>query len=182
MPSGSTSPKAESPTARLFVALWPDADVRAQIAACRDRWRWPATARPVATDDLHATLHFIGSFPRERIAALRRGLAEMEAEAAVLRPEGSGLWRGGIAVLTLQVEPRLLALHQRVAAVLTAAAIVLETRPFAPHVTLARKAPRAVAPVELPVFQWRAADLALVGVGRRCQGRLADRRDGASLR
>jgi 2'-5' RNA ligase len=162
MPSGSTSPKAESPKARLFVALWPDAGVRAQLAACRDSWRWPATARPVATDDLHATLHFIGSFPRERIAALRRGLAAVEAEAAVLRPEGSGLWRGGVAVLTLQVEPRLVALYERIGAALVASGVALETRPFTPHVTFARGAVGAVAPGTLPVFEWRAGAFELV--------------------
>jgi RNA 2',3'-cyclic 3'-phosphodiesterase len=162
MPSGSTAPKAESPTARLFVALWPDADGRAQLAACRDRWRWPATARPVATDDLHATLHFIGSFPRERIAELRMGLAEVEAEAPILRPKGSGLWRGGIAVLTLQADLHLVALHERVGAALVASGVVLETRPFTPHVTLARRAVGAVAPGALPVFEWRAGAFALV--------------------
>jgi 2'-5' RNA ligase len=162
MPSGSTSPRAEPPTARLFVALWPDAGVRARLAGCRDGWRWPATARPVANDDLHATLHFIGSFPRERIAALRRGLAKVEAEAPTLRPKHFELWRGGIAVLTLHAEPRLLALHRRVGEVLAASAVVLETRPFTPHVTLARKAAGAVAPIEPPSFEWRAVGFALV--------------------
>jgi RNA 2',3'-cyclic 3'-phosphodiesterase len=162
MPSGSTSPKAEAPTARLFVALWPDAGVRAQLAACRDAWRWPANARPVASGNLHATLHFIGSFPRERIGALASRLAAVRAEAATLRSKGMELWRGGIAVLTLQHEPRLLALHQRVGEALRASGIALETRPFTPHVTLARKATRAVAPSELPPFSWRATGFALV--------------------
>jgi 2'-5' RNA ligase len=162
MPSGSTSPRAEAPTGRLFVALWPDADVRARLAASRDAWRWSPAARPVASDNLHATLHFIGSLPRERIAALQTRLAAVQAEAATLRPKAMEVWRGGIAVLTLQAEPRLLALHERVGAALAASGIALETRPFTPHVTLARKATRAVAPGELPMFEWRAAGFALV--------------------
>ena len=162
MPSGSTSPRAESPTARLFVAHWPDAGVRARLAACRDAWSWPANARPVASGNLHATLHFIGSFPRERIAALAARLAAVEVEAPTLRPKGMELWRGGIAVLTLQPEPRLLALQQRVGEALLASGIALETRPFTPHVTIARKATRAIAPSELPLFSWRPTGFALV--------------------
>jgi len=61
-------------TVRLFTALWPDAAVRARLVALRDAWRWPAGARPVADAKLHATLHFMGSFRRDRQAALREAL------------------------------------------------------------------------------------------------------------
>jgi 2'-5' RNA ligase len=162
MPSGSTSPRAESPTARLFVALWLDAGVRAQLAAWHDRWRWPPAARPVAAENLHATLHFIGSFPRERIGELSGSLAAVRAKAPTLQPRGMELWRGGIAVLTLQPEPRLLALHERVGAALATLDVPLDARPFTPHVTLARKAGRALAPSELPAVAWRATGFALV--------------------
>jgi hypothetical protein len=87
MPSGSTSPRAESATARLFVALWPDAGVRAGLAAYRDAWRWPQAARPVADENLHATLHFIGGFVREHVTALVSSLAAVRAEAPTLQPE-----------------------------------------------------------------------------------------------
>lgn len=162
MPSGSTSPRAESTPARLFVALWPDADARAALAAHRDGWRWPATARPIASCDLHATLHFIGDCPRERIAELQAMLAEVATESPTLRGKALELWRGGIAVLTLQAEPRLLLLHERIGVVLVAAGIARETRPFVPHVTLARRAKGAVAPSEPPAITWHATGLALV--------------------
>jgi|KBSMisStaDraftv2_1062788.scaffolds.fasta_scaffold340447_2 2'-5' RNA ligase len=162
MPSGSTSPRAESPTARLFVALWPDAGARTALAIYRDGWRWPQAARPVADENLHATLHFIGSFGRDRIDALASRLAAVRAEAPALRPNRPEVWRGGIAVLTLQGDARLLALHEQVGAVMTGLGIALDDRPFAPHVTLARKASRAVAPDEWPTFDWRPDGIVLV--------------------
>jgi 2'-5' RNA ligase len=162
MPSGSTSPRAESPTARLFVALWPDADARAQLAAWRDSWRWPATARPVASENLHATLHFIGTVARDRIAPLRHSLAAVPIDRLTLRPDALHLWPAGIAVLTLQAEPRLRALHERIGAALLAVGATLDARPFVPHVTLARNARRAVAPVAPPAVAWLANGFALV--------------------
>ena len=67
-----------APTARLFVALWPDDALRAAIAAERGRWGWTKTAAPVRDDKLHLTLQFIGDAARERlpaIAAALRGVA-----------------------------------------------------------------------------------------------------------
>jgi 2'-5' RNA ligase len=45
---------------------------------------------------------------------------------------------------------------------MTGLGIALDDRPFAPHVTLARKASRAVAPDEWPTFDWRPDGIVLV--------------------
>ena len=175
MPSGSTSPRAESATARLFVALWPDAGVRAGLAAYRDAWRWPQAARPVADENLHATLHFIGGFVREHVTALVSSLAAVRAEAPTLQPEAAAIWRGGVAVLTLRGDQRLLVLHQRVGRALAGLGVALDERPFTPHLTLARKAAGAVAPAGLPLFDWRATGIALVeSVGGQAPYRLLE--------
>jgi len=46
--------------------------------------------------------------------------------------------------------------------VLTRAGIALDARPFAPHVTLARKARKAEPPAGRPGFQWRSGGFVLV--------------------
>ncbi|MES2153412.1 MAG: 2'-5' RNA ligase family protein [Pseudomonadota bacterium] len=56
--------------ARLFLALWPGAAVRAQLGERRDDWRWPRAASPVADGRLHLTLHFLGEVERARVAPL----------------------------------------------------------------------------------------------------------------
>ncbi|HEY5324039.1 MAG TPA: RNA 2',3'-cyclic phosphodiesterase [Caldimonas sp.] len=149
-------------TVRLFTALWPDAAVRARLVALRDAWRWPAGARPVADAKLHATLHFIGSFRRDRQAALREALGTVAIEPLHLDLAGSDVWRGGIAVALLAAEPTLLALHARVGAALTGLGVTIDPRPYQAHVTLARKATRAQPPAVLPALPWRANAFALV--------------------
>ncbi|MGZ5187385.1 MAG: RNA 2',3'-cyclic phosphodiesterase [Caldimonas sp.] len=152
----------EPTSARLFTALWPDPAARAALARFRDGWTWPPGAKPVADENLHATLHFIGSFPLDRIGALSRGLDAVRMEATTLRAEGSEVWRGGIAVLMLRAEPLLSDLHGQIGSVLSGLGVALDERPFAPHVTLARKARHAAPPAGLPDFEWRAAGFALV--------------------
>jgi RNA 2',3'-cyclic 3'-phosphodiesterase len=147
--------------ARLFVALWPDAAVRARLAALRDDWRWPPGARPVADANLHVTLHFIGSFPRERVAVLGERLAAVRRRAVTLQAESSAVWRGGIAVLMLQGDAALATLHEDIGSALSDLGIALDARPYAAHVTLARKAAHAEPPPELPDLGWRATGFVL---------------------
>ena len=149
-------------TVRLFTALWPDASVRARLAALRDAWHWPPGARPVADENLHATLHFIGSFRRDRLEALRRALGTVAIEPLRLELAGTDVWRGGIAVALLAAEPGVLALQARLGGALAGLGVTLDPRPYQPHVTLARKAARAEPPAELPELEWPANGFALV--------------------
>jgi RNA 2',3'-cyclic 3'-phosphodiesterase len=152
--------------ARLFLALWPHDAVRARLAAYRDVWRWPAGAKPVPDEKLHLTLHFIGAFARDRIAALAEALAEVETEPLCVRAGAAEIWRGGIAVLSVVPVPALTALHARLGAALAGLGVELEARPFAPHVTLARKARGAEAPVLPAEIDWMARAPVLVESAR----------------
>ena len=155
-------PDPAVPTARLFVAVWPDALARAQLGACRDRWRWFVGAKPVDDAKLHLTLHFIGAFARDRIDALTTALAALPSEHFDLRTGGSELWRGGVAVLRIDSDRRLMALHAAIATVLERFEVILEARPFLPHVTFARKARQAEPPSTRCDLAWRANGFALV--------------------
>ena len=147
---------------RLFTAIWPDPAARAQLAALRDAWSWTPTARPVADANLHATLHFIGAFPGDSLAELGAALATVPVEPVRLRPTGSEVFRGGIAVALLDAEPSLLALHARVGEVLAGFGVALEGRPYRPHVTLARQAGGSRSPARSPALAWHADGFALV--------------------
>ena len=149
-------------TVRLFTALWPDATVRARLVALRDAWRWPPGARPVADANLHATLHFIGGFRRDRVEALRHVLDTVAIEPVHLELAGTDVWRGGIAVALFGAETGLLALQERLGAVLLELGVSIDPRPYRPHVTLARRASRAQPPAALPALAWRANGFALV--------------------
>jgi len=147
--------------ARLFVALWPDAAWRARLAAFRDEWRWPPGACPIADTHLHLTLHFIGSTSRATTAALTARLAQVRTRAVAVRCVGTAVWPGGIAVLTMQGDAPLDALRHEIGCVLVDLGMTLDRRPFAPHVTLARRAARAEPPREVPHLVWRASQFAL---------------------
>jgi 2'-5' RNA ligase len=150
----------DSPALRLFIALWPDPRMRAALAAQRDAWAWPPGAAPVRDDNLHATLHFLGAVAAGRVAALRTALA-LPFERFVLERFEPKLWPGGLAVLEGETPPALAALHARLADALRALDLAVETRPYRPHVTLARRAQRARVPTTR-AMAWPVDGYALV--------------------
>lgn len=157
------SPASPLPeVARLFLALWPTPPVRAAIAGGRDAWWWPPAARLVQRDRLHLTLHFIGAVRRERLPELHQGLAVAFEPFEIVGgpPE---VWRHGVAVQRLeQAPPGLLQLHAALGAALRGLALPVETRPFAPHLTLARHAAGAVGPAAGAPWRWAVHGYRLV--------------------
>lgn len=149
-------------TARMFIALWPDPGVRAALREWRDCCAWPKSASPARTDQLHVTLHFLGSIPRVRLPELVNGLGVRFApfELEFGHPE---LWHGGIAVLAPDVVPEpLLALHGALGEALERLGLPLEDRPYRPHVTLARRAGPELAPIQGPPIRWQVDGYALM--------------------
>jgi 2'-5' RNA ligase len=150
-------------SARLFLALWPGPAVRGALVAARDAWAWPAGARPVAEARLHLTLHFVGAVARERVPGLDAALRGVPCAPFELRLARAALWPHGIAVLQPRAAPpRLIELHAALGAALQRLALPVETRPYRPHVTLARHAAGAVPPAESSVLHWRVRGHALV--------------------
>ena len=148
--------RAETASARLFLALWPPVALCDAVARHASLWRWPAGARKVPPEHWHITLHFIGSVPLARIAELEPGLA-VPFEPFELELGRAEVWPGGIAVLgSTQVPEALYRLHADLGRALRTLALPVETRAFRPHLTLARQAQGAVpAPVAAPL-RWRA--------------------------
>lgn len=149
-------------TARVFIALWPDADVREQLRAWRDGCAWPKSASPVRTEQLHATLHFLGNIARDRLPELVAAI-EVPFAPFELGLNHAEVWHGGIAVLAPDVVPEpLLALHGALGAALERLSLPLEARPYRPHVTLARRASREPGPIEGPPIRWQIDGYALM--------------------
>lgn len=161
---------ARPATARLFLALWPDAAVRAALGAQQSLWHWPEGAAPEAAQRLHLTLHFIGAVALDRLPALRAGLAVAMPPVA-LEWGRAELWRHGLAVLEpLAVPPALRSLHADLARALQALTLPVESRAFRPHVTLARRAHGAVPPPPAPPWRWDARGYVLVRSHGGAQG------------
>lgn len=114
----SPRPPPSDRSARLFIGLWPDLEMRAALVRHQAVWRWPVGARPTLPERLHLTLHFLGALPRDRIAPLAQALA-LPFEPFVLTLDRPELWSGANAVLRpATVPPALAALHGRLQRVL----------------------------------------------------------------
>ncbi|MFC5522326.1 RNA 2',3'-cyclic phosphodiesterase [Polaromonas jejuensis] len=160
----------DSPTARLFLALWPDQRVREALAHGREAWTWPAGVAWMPPQMLHLTLHFIGPVAVQRLPQLRPSLA-VPFTPFSLRLDRPELWRHGIAVLRPEAPaPGLLDLHAALREALCRLALPTEERAFDPHVTLARRAGRALPPPATPPIDWRVEGYALAASMRDAPG------------
>lgn len=149
--------------ARLFVALWPDGELRRRLAEQAGHWTWPRGARLVAPENLHLTLHFLGMQPRSFIARIDGLLGQVPRVRFELALKLANVWHGGVAVLEPLEPPGELAdLHAALGAGLRHIGIELERRPWRPHVTLARRARGAIpSPAGLPL-RWAGCGAVLV--------------------
>ncbi|HWI77980.1 MAG TPA: RNA 2',3'-cyclic phosphodiesterase [Ramlibacter sp.] len=143
---------------RLFLALWPDARTRAAIAACQQAWTWPPAAAPVAAQRLHLTLHFIGNVPEERLPHVVARL-RVDVDPFELSLDRAEVWPNSVAVLQPRHAPReMIQLHRKLADALLELKLPVESRPFRPHVTLARRARGALPPPRDAGVPWPAND------------------------
>ena len=145
------------PAVRLFLGLWPHTEVHAALLGHAASWDWPVSARRTRPERLHLTLHFLGNVQAARVPSLRAGL-QVDWQGGDLVLDRATVWPGGIAVLEAgRIAPALADLRARLGSALDALDLPVESRPWRPHVTLARKASGAHPPREFPAIMWRVA-------------------------
>jgi 2'-5' RNA ligase len=142
---------------RLFFALWPPQET----ALALERWAQALKGRRTPGDKIHLTLTFLGEADAQKaVTAARRVQAapfRLPLEQASYWGHNKIIWAGPRQVpaeMTRLVETLQLELYKE--------SFILERRPFAAHVTLARKAPAQSLPA-LPRTEWLAKEFALVG-------------------
>jgi len=152
------------PTLRLFFALWPDPATRAVIGAVAQDVAAEAGGRAVNASNIHLTLAFLGDQPATSLPMLRALAAAVELVPFQLALDDIGCFRkSGVAWLGASMTPSGLAsLRDRLAHALGDSGIALDTRPFAPHLTLARHITVAVGRRLAQPILWAAASFALV--------------------
>lgn len=149
----------EEKSLRLFFAL------PCPPALARDicSWRDDLTlgGRPVVQANLHLTLAFLGSQPSLKLVELKRLGGQLRADAFTLRLDRlQTIGRGFACLIPSQVPPPLSQLVEQLRAGLSVHGTALDSRPFLPHVTLAREAP--VQPdVGSPAFSWQVKHFGL---------------------
>jgi RNA 2',3'-cyclic 3'-phosphodiesterase len=123
---------------RLFVGIPLPSDVVDELSAISMRLQSSADGlRWSAPESWHITLQFLGNTPQyECIVARLRGL---RSPPVPVQLEGLGFFdRAGVFFAGVALSAELLALQQRVTASTGHCGFVPETRPYHPHITLAR--------------------------------------------
>ena len=137
---------ATAPNKRLFLALWPDPEVRGQLAQVSGLIK---AGRPVNLANIHMTLVFLGATEAERQNCYERALAQIIAPGFELYLNRLGYWRrSGIVWLAPQTPPaELISLVEQLKSALLSCGFRPEKRPFKAHITLARKYPATAWPI-----------------------------------
>ena len=148
---------------RLFFGLAPDTSTRAALTQWACDVAIETNGRPTPAANLHLTLAFLGDRPPAMLPRLEHAAARVRGAAFVLTLDRMGAWRkSGIAWAGASaVPPGLVELQAGLAAELSAIGVVLEERPFAAHVTLARRASAGHARPMTPPLHWPVGDFAL---------------------
>lgn len=156
----SESPEKE----RLFFALWPEAGQQRAWAQAAREWLPPRTGRLVAAENLHLTLLFAGEVTLEQRHCLEQMADAVRGEPFVLQFDRSGYWRRPQVVWwgCSQTPAALLGLAQALQAVAQQCGIAVDERPYAAHLTLARKVRRPPAPINPDVTEWLVDRFVLV--------------------
>ncbi|MGC9185340.1 MAG: 2'-5' RNA ligase family protein [Thiomonas sp.] len=161
-------------TLRLFFALWPDSAMRDRLCRHQALWSWEPPARPTPESKLHLTLLFMDGVPVDQLGVARE-LGEAVSREWTdfdLLLDRAAVWRqGGIAHLApSRIPPCLRDVHATLAAQAARRGLPFDARPYAPHVTLGRRADRLTAPAAFSPLHWPVRDFVLVqsvlGTGR----------------
>jgi len=122
---------------RLFLAVWPSGHAGERISDLVKQADWPSGAQLVAPERWHVTLHFIGNVPTARLGDIARGL-QVPFDSFFLTLNRLVSW-GDLTVLEPNaISAPLIALHLKLAQALHRLELPVESRPFRPHLTLAR--------------------------------------------
>ena len=166
---------SETPTRRVFFALWPDDLQRAALKHATARTVRHCGGRPVLGSNLHITLTFLGSVPEARIEELST-IGQRIAAAfprsglpIVVSLEGFEHWAKpqlltvvGEAAAAGSPETGVAALARTLTRETAGNGFSPDLKPFRAHVTVARKVARAPRSCALPEVSWSFDAFALI--------------------
>ncbi|EOY5095168.1 RNA 2',3'-cyclic phosphodiesterase [Citrobacter amalonaticus] len=140
---------------RLFFALELPTTVREEIIQWRAAHFPPEAGRPVAAENLHLTLAFLGDVSADKQQALIALAGRIRQPGFTFNLDDAGQWlRSRVVWLGTRQSPRgLLQLANMLRAQAARSGCYQSPQPFHPHVTLLRDASHAVA-IPPPGFFW----------------------------
>jgi len=152
---------------RIFLALWPDELTRQQLLEAQKKLKRETalqSARAVISENLHMTLHFIGSISMKTLQALETSLDSVQCKAFDLNVDSAGCFpKPKVFWLGLKcIPPELEALEQQTAFCIQQCVKDYQVRPYRPHITLFRKAKVLQELEGFTEINWQVKSFALV--------------------
>ena len=149
-------------SSRLFFALWPDDQTRQELERL-NRSIEAKGFRPVQLHNLHVTLVFLGQVDTDSELLLKDSVRSISANPFVLTFDRLSYWsKPRVLCLTCsqiaeEVELLVAALNKEVGL----CSLQTDTRPYQPHITLARHA-QYLPDINFEPILWRAGSFCLV--------------------
>src|SRR5687768_12541280 len=134
---------------RLFFALWPTDEFRADLVSATQNIARDSGGRVIPPENLHVTLLFLGQVPNTRVDAVQQAAdALAHAPAFELSFDRAEVWgRANLLCLTTSTTPpAAAALGEKLSHSLRDERAEASEREFRPHITLARDLPRRRQP------------------------------------
>lgn len=146
---------------RLFFALWPDAMTRAACARLTQNMAY--AGRPVVAANLHVTVLFLGQVDSARQQAMTDAADQITPAAMHLRLDHLAFWKKPaiVCLRSRETDANLFRLVEQLSLAAERNGLIIEHRPYVPHVTLLRKA-TALPPLQFQPVVWRACAFCLV--------------------
>jgi 2'-5' RNA ligase len=156
---------------RYFFALSPDLNSRMQIQHIMKRLPEDQSLKLQTTANLHQTLLFLGQLDQQQINALLTHTASLSCPEIHMQFDHLSYWAAPkIFCLTSRApSAELFNLVDKLQQIASESGIAVDVKPYQPHITLARKASKAVSIPIAPV-RFRAQELVLMKSISTAQG------------
>ncbi|MGD9155249.1 MAG: RNA 2',3'-cyclic phosphodiesterase [Bacillota bacterium] len=129
-------------TMRLFIAVNFDRETKRKLIAVQKRLKKVGPGNFSPPENLHLTLAFLGEVPPDRTAVVKRAMEQTAVPDLILTFDHAGCFQrdgGDVWWVGLAENRALLEMRMELCGHLSAAGFKLESRRFAPHITLARQ-------------------------------------------
>ena len=161
-----------APTARVFFALWPDAQVRAGLMRQGLQMHSTLGGKLTHADSVHLTLVFLGEVGPEQLPRLQTRASSVRFAPFVLCIDRAGCWRHNSIgwVAPQQTPAQLQHLVDALESALGEEGFEFDHRAYAAHITLLRKARCAPMEAKVPAIEWPVREFVLMRSELHSQG------------
>jgi 2'-5' RNA ligase len=150
---------------RLFFALWPSDEFRAELVSATQPIARDSGGRVIPPENLHVTLLFLGQVAQARFEAVQQvGDASANAPAFELSFDRSEVWGRAnlLALTTSSTPPQASRLAEKLRDALRDEVSQTNEHEFRPHITLARDLSRRRRPEPIKPLLMKVNDFVLV--------------------